>query len=476
MVRCPKTSSTRTGAAGKPKKKKTLMEKLFSNEATSRKRGIKFGIKAALSTIASFLMLKKIFGKLEESSGYLGAVLKILNVAFKLALMPIATILGAFLMPYTLQIIDALRKMLAALKGPLADLIGGKISITEFLEVALPIMADAFKTIGSVIGSMIIGALDLVGTIWPKVEPYFISAFDSIAGFIETTLWPKIEPLLIAGFDRFINLLDAKMPDLAERLGKGLGSALITLGPPILMGILSAIWIAFKSFIIGLGGMSEGIINSFGLTLKQFIVGLGILVAGVVTAVILFGTGLPAALLFGIGLIIAGLYAVQIKLAVIFWGWVAKLAITGLKFVYDLGATFGKWVSDLGATFGTLISNLRSKLNAIPGMILSAVRSALKIGGGSSRAKDSKGNLVSNLLSKLPRFANGGIATKPTAGIFGEAGPEALVPLKKGGMGGNYTFNISIDQPQISSDMDLDEIARKVSDQIYSNVRRSTSW
>jgi hypothetical protein len=43
-------------------------------------------------------------------------------------------------------------------------------------------------------------------------------------------------------------------------------------------------------------------------------------------------------------------------------------------------------------------------------------------------------------------FADGGIATSPTLGIFGEAGPEALIPLDRMGSvsGGNtYNFNIS---------------------------------
>ena len=33
----------------------------------------------------------------------------------------------------------------------------------------------------------------------------------------------------------------------------------------------------------------------------------------------------------------------------------------------------------------------------------------------------------------IPKFARGGIATRPTLGIFGEAGPEALVPLDRAG-------------------------------------------
>jgi hypothetical protein len=40
-------------------------------------------------------------------------------------------------------------------------------------------------------------------------------------------------------------------------------------------------------------------------------------------------------------------------------------------------------------------------------------------------------------------FAEGGIATRPTAGIFGEAGAEALIPLDRlKDIGGNVTVNI----------------------------------
>jgi hypothetical protein len=34
-------------------------------------------------------------------------------------------------------------------------------------------------------------------------------------------------------------------------------------------------------------------------------------------------------------------------------------------------------------------------------------------------------------LSSLPKFAEGGVATRPTIGLFGEAGPEAIIPLDK---------------------------------------------
>lgn len=45
-------------------------------------------------------------------------------------------------------------------------------------------------------------------------------------------------------------------------------------------------------------------------------------------------------------------------------------------------------------------------------------------------------------LPEIPRMASGGIVTRPTLALIGEAGPEAVVPLGRGGMGGNvYHFH-----------------------------------
>jgi TP901 family phage tail tape measure protein len=58
-------------------------------------------------------------------------------------------------------------------------------------------------------------------------------------------------------------------------------------------------------------------------------------------------------------------------------------------------------------------------------------------------------------ISSIGQFADGGVATKPTLGIFGEAGPEALVPLSRGGnsgLGGNtysITINTGIGDPRV---------------------------
>jgi hypothetical protein len=43
----------------------------------------------------------------------------------------------------------------------------------------------------------------------------------------------------------------------------------------------------------------------------------------------------------------------------------------------------------------------------------------------------------------IPMLAKGGIVTRPTLALIGEAGPEAVVPLSRGGMGGGVVVNIN---------------------------------
>ena len=59
---------------------------------------------------------------------------------------------------------------------------------------------------------------------------------------------------------------------------------------------------------------------------------------------------------------------------------------------------------------------------------------------------------VGAAVAKIPAFAEGGLALKPTIGLFGEAGPEAIIPLDRlpsllgegaGGVGGKVEFKIA---------------------------------
>ncbi len=89
----------------------------------------------------------------------------------------------------------------------------------------------------------------------------------------------------------------------------------------------------------------------------------------------------------------------------------------------QLGAAAGIGSAALsGASTGAMIGSLAGPLGTAIGGALGGV-----IGGGMS-AYQNWGTLTGK---EVPKHAEGGIATKPTMGIFGEAGPEALIPLNK---------------------------------------------
>ena len=74
------------------------------------------------------------------------------------------------------------------------------------------------------------------------------------------------------------------------------------------------------------------------------------------------------------------------------------------------------------------------------------------------------------------RLAEGGIVTRPTVSLLGEAGPEAVVPLT----GSNSFAPITINpvyqiSANISSDTDLRSLASKLNTYLVSDYRRLTS-
>lgn len=77
-------------------------------------------------------------------------------------------------------------------------------------------------------------------------------------------------------------------------------------------------------------------------------------------------------------------------------------------------------------------------------------------------------------IPKIPAFAKGGIVTRPTLGLVGEAGPEAIVPLNRhGGMGTTY-IKVEVNAPPLTNPA---EVGRQVKDALKAYERRNgTGW
>lgn len=131
-----------------------------------------------------------------------------------------------------------------------------------------------------------------------------------------------------------------------------------------------------------------------------------------------------------------------------------SIAETGLQ---DLAVGFGEGIGAMASGAGNLRTVAGSMLSTIGGVLmqlgklaiqtgiaiegiklaLKSLNPAVAVAGGialvalAKFVQNKAANLSESGSAKLPAFANGGLVTAPTLGMFGEAGPEALIPKKR---------------------------------------------
>jgi phage-related minor tail protein len=119
--------------------------------------------------------------------------------------------------------------------------------------------------------------------------------------------------------------------------------------------------------------------------------------------------------------------------------------------------------------FKTGISVIKFEINAVISLANMAIRALNGIHislpswipglGGKSFGID---------LPEIPKLADGGIVTKPTLAMIGEAGAEAVIPLNKGGMGGGINVTVNVGGSVVQEQ----DLAVSVRDQIAILMRR----
>ena len=119
--------------------------------------------------------------------------------------------------------------------------------------------------------------------------------------------------------------------------------------------------------------------------------------------------------------------------------------------------------------FNAAIGGIKMEINAVIAMANLAIRALNSINisipswipglGGKSFGID---------LPTIPMLADGGIVTKPTLAMIGEAGAEAVIPLNKGGMGGGINVTVNVGGSVVQEQ----DLAVSVRDQIAILMRR----
>lgn len=132
--------------------------------------------------------------------------------------------------------------------------------------------------------------------------------------------------------------------------------------------------------------------------------------------------------------------------------------------LYDAGVTLGSSLLDgiksmLGSLGTWVADQVRSAVNGLIGRAKSAFTFSLSTGplGGHFGIPDS----ITIGPPSIPFLGDGGIVRRPTLAVVGEAGPEAVVPLGRGGFGGDTYIITHVHGTILDADGVLDVIRKR---------------
>ncbi len=207
-----------------------------------------------------------------------------------------------------------------------------------------------------------------------------------------------------------------------------------------------------KEQVKAMGGMSEAV-----RTLQPLLVGLSVFLGGVLVVGATAGAFALAGMVGVTGTVVAALAALSaaVALFVTLWknGWEQARAMLEI------------FAINVEAIWTRIVNFIRNNpiSNAISGTLGA-------IGGGLNAAKGA----VDAGWKKIFGMADGGIVTRPTLAMVGEAGPEAIIPLSRaGGMGGGLTVIL---QGDFYADSEVaerwgNELARVIKNQLTLALR-----
>jgi TP901 family phage tail tape measure protein len=189
-------------------------------------------------------------------------------------------------------------------------------------------------------------------------------------------------------------------------------------------------WIAENEKLAGT--IMKGVLAISGLVAVSGTLGLALIALKPIIAAVVFIVGLLTIKILIVSAAIAAIIAVG-------WYWVrnwGEMKDT-LAWIWDM------ILDKVKSVWATIISVIKGSVNSVIGAVESMINTTLsalnawigalnKIINAMNRVpKVNIPNIPTAKEIELPRLAEGGIVTKPTAAIIGEAGPEAIIPLNK---------------------------------------------
>jgi hypothetical protein len=170
-----------------------------------------------------------------------------------------------------------------------------------------------------------------------------------------------------------------------------------------------------------------------------------------------------------LGLFIAIWSIIQLIQAITTGDWLLGLqAISGI--ITGIALIAAGIAIAMGAAIAPVLL-IVAAVAAIVAGIFWAIRNANKIGNFLT-GKGWTGDTIG--APPETQLATGGIVTRPTTALIGEAGPEAVIPLSKmgeSGMGSNINYNPTINVSMSGSSFDARDLASKVNEALHDDLR-----
>lgn len=291
---------------------------------------------------------------------------------------------GEFYATAMQRIIDV-SQILLAVVAPVFD--GLVLAVTTAFQLiannADAVWGAIYQTISNVV-QQIIAVVSLIASV---VEPILSGAFEAMAA-VTSAVWNQIVNIISTALDIIRGIFQAATAVLQGNWS-GFWSAIYGIASSVLSGILGTV----SSVLSAIQGIFSGVLGA---------------VQGIVSGA-----------MAGIGNAFSGL------------GWIPGF-VSGIA--GGVASAFSSIASAASGVVGA-VSGVGSAVSGAFSGIAGAVSSAANaVEGAVGRIQSAINNLpgvgaVSSLLSKIPGLAAGGLVTRPTLAVIGEAGPEAVVPL-----------------------------------------------
>lgn len=442
------TALTRAGVSFTQQQKDQIKELVASGRVLEAQKlilgevGVQFG-GAAEAAADPMQKLGTTIGNLKERLGT--------------SLLPIIEKIATWLGEYLPKAIDKLSSWWESLSSVFkTDGISGVFEkLAENIAAAWPTIRKTLGTMASSIWNWLKEQVPIIAAkllewgkqfiewIYPQIPP-MLKELGKLLGKIGEWALNEGLPLLIEKLKEwglaFVKWAAPMIPPLLIELGKlllSLGSWILTDALPMLLGKLAEWALAFIGWVLPM-------IPKLLLKLAELQIKIGNWIAT---------EALPA---------------IVKKLAEwggAFLGWIADVVPKLPGKLWDLIVALGDWITTtavpkmleyggkIASAFGDAIeSGFKAAMNVMIGLIEDAINGAIIL---ANKLIDGA-NLINPFSDipqipevELPRLAKGGIVTRPTVALIGEAGPEAVVPLSRAGRAANIgmgggTINVQV--------------------------------